>query len=106
MAAGPANELPARPCLFRHSNWSWRPWVWAAFGRGLGVDSLLRGGLGEPRTKQKLHSQRRVTHGLELTSDMRALPCQGTAQVYSRFTINHYILINFLVHLMHAKRVA
>jgi hypothetical protein len=31
---------------------------------------------------------------------------QGTAQVYSRFTINHHILINFLVHLMHDKRVA
>ena len=35
MAAGLASELPARPCLFRHSHWSWRTWGRVAFGWGL-----------------------------------------------------------------------
>jgi len=35
MGAGHVSEIPVRPCLFRHSHWSWARWGSLVFGWGL-----------------------------------------------------------------------
>ena len=35
MGAGSVSALPTRPCLFRHSHWSWAQWGLQVFGWGL-----------------------------------------------------------------------
>ena len=35
MGAGHGSEIPARPCLFRHSHLSWALWGSLVFGWGL-----------------------------------------------------------------------
>ena len=35
MGAGHVSALPTRPCLFRHSHWSWALWGSQVFGWGL-----------------------------------------------------------------------